>query len=365
MKKLMIDARWLDSGIGAYILNIVRGLRQSDGFEPRLLTLSKHVETLKPFGFGVAVDDSPIYSVEEQWKVMRAASECELLHVPHYNAPLLRRGCLLITIHDLLHIVDPVHRKRLASWIYAQPVMRLAARRADHIFTVSEYSKRQISELLSIDAEKITVTYSGVGPHIYPEDRAEAKKSITKDFGITEPFLLFVGNLKPNKNVGGLLEAFSVLVTRRRILHKLMIVGDDSQFRPLLEQSAHDLGIAARVVFARRISNEQVRRAYSAADLTVLPSFEEGFGLPVVESMACGTPVTCSSVASLPEVGGDAAEYFTPSNTDSIVAAMERVLLNSERWTEMHDRGFEQAARFTWLGCAVRHFPVYQKFLSN
>src|SRR5215469_6547805 len=130
LKRLMIDARWLDSGIGAYTMNIVRGLGQSEGFEPRLLTFSRHVETLKPFGFEVAVDNSPIYSVEEQWNVMRAAGRCDVLHVPHYNAPLLRRGCLLITIHDLLHIVDPEHRKRLASWIYAQPVLRLAAKRA-------------------------------------------------------------------------------------------------------------------------------------------------------------------------------------------------------------------------------------------
>jgi glycosyltransferase involved in cell wall biosynthesis len=97
----------------------------------------------------------------------------------------------------------------------------------------------------------------------------------------------------------------------------------------------------------------------------VLPSFEEGFGLPVVESMACGTPVACSSVASLPEVGGIAAEYFDPSSTDWLVAAMERVLLDSERWSEMQRLGFEQSARFTWSGCAMRHFPVYQKFLSN
>src|SRR3974390_2442772 len=123
MKRLMIDARWLDSGLGAYTLNIIRGLHEASGFETCLLTRSQHVTELERYGYEVAVADSPIYSAKEQWRILRAASSYDVLHVPHYNAPLLRRGPLLITIHDLLHIVDPVHRKRLASWVYAQPVL--------------------------------------------------------------------------------------------------------------------------------------------------------------------------------------------------------------------------------------------------
>jgi glycosyltransferase involved in cell wall biosynthesis len=272
---------------------------------------------------------------------------------------------LLITIHDLLHIVDPVHRKRLASWVYAQPVLRLAAKRADHIFTVSEYSKRRIAHLLSVDPNKITVTYSGVGPHIYAEDRAESKKNLAASVGLAEPFLLFVGNLKPNKNVAGLLQAFALLIGRRKLPHNLMIIGEDLHYRPILQETARKLGIGERVVFAGRVSDEQVRQAYSAAELTVLPSFEEGFGLPVVESMKCGTPVACSAVASLPEVAGDAAEYFTPEETGSIVAALERVLLDSARWKQLQERGYQQAEKFTWSACALRHFPVYHKYLSN
>jgi glycosyltransferase involved in cell wall biosynthesis len=365
MKRLMIDARWLDSGLGAYTLNIVRGLHEASGFQTCLLTRSQHVAELTGYGYDMAVADAPIYSAQEQWSVLRAASKFDVLHVPHYNVPLLRRGALLVTIHDLTHIVDPTHRKRLASWVYAQPVLRLAAKRADHIFTVSEYSKRRIAELLSIEPSKITVTFSGVGPHIHPEDRGESEKLLAASFGITEPFLLFVGNLKPNKNVAGLLQAFAVLVERRKLPHKLMIIGDDSHFRRLLQESTRELGIGERVVFAGRVSDEQLRRAYSAAVLTVLPSFEEGFGLPVVESMRCGTPVACSSVASLPEVGGDAAEYFSPHDVESIVAAFERVLLDPSRWRELQRRGFQQAERFTWSACAIRHFPVYHEYLSN
>ena len=365
MKHLMIDARWLDSGLGAYTMNIIRGLNGTSGFETSLLTRSQHVEDLKPYGYEVVVADVPIYSAQEQWQVMRAANRYEVLHVPHYNAPLLRQGCLLITIHDLLHIVDPTHRKRLASWVYAQPVLRIAAKRADHIFTVSEYSKQRIAELLSVDPAKITVTYGGVGPHIYPEDRSESKLRIATDFGLDQPFLLFVGNLKPNKNVDGLLRAFGRLVEGDRLPHKLLIIGEDAHFRPLLQRAAQELGIAQRVTFAGRVSDEQVRHAYSAAELTILPSFEEGFGLPVVESMACGTPVACSSAASLPEIGGEAAEYFDPFCSESMVAALQRVLLDSERRSEMQRLGFTQAARFTWSACAMRHFPVYQRFLSN
>jgi glycosyltransferase involved in cell wall biosynthesis len=365
VKKLMIDARWLDSGLGAYTLNVIRGLDKTQGFETCLLTLPKHAGALKEFGYEVVPAAAPIYSLREQGEVLWAARNCDVLHVPHYNAPLMRRGCMLVTIHDLTHIIDPTQRRRVASWVYAQPVLRLAAKRADHLFTVSEYTKSVIVDHLSVKPDKITVTYSGVGPHIYQEDRGASKAKIAVDFGCSDPFVLFVGNLKPNKNVSGLLRAFDQLIRRHRLPHRLLIIGDEGYWRAVLQRTANELKMESKVVFAGRVSDEQVRAAYSAAELTVLPSFEEGFGLPVVESMACGTPVACSAVASLPEVGGNAAEYFSPGDLESIVSAMEHVLLDQDHWNHLQRVGFEQAARFTWDGCAKRHFPTYREYLTT
>ena len=141
----------------------------------------------------------------------------------------------------------------------------------------------------------------------------------------------------------------------------MLIIGDDPHWR----RFGRSLGLAGKVIFAGRATDDQVRAAYSGADFTVVPSFQEGFGLPVIESMACGTPVACSNTASLPEVAGDAAEYFAPSDVESIAAAIENVVLSEERWRELQSLGLKQAAKFDWRDCAERHISVYRGFLAR
>ncbi len=243
-------------------------------------------------------------------------------------------------------------------------MLRLVARRADHIFTVSEYSKRQIVEYLGVPEGGITVVYNGIGSHIFPEPRDAARARTNKDFGFSGPYILFVGNLKPSKNADGLLKAFSVLKQRGKLPHSLLVIGDDAAGRQSLTAQVRELGLGSAVILVPHVSDDQIRGAYSGADLTVLPSFEEGFGLPVVESMACGTPVACSRSASLPEVAGSAAEYFDPNNVESMAASIETVLLSSDRWHRLQQLGMERARGFTREDFAHRHFVVYRQFLQ-
>ena len=297
-------------------------------------------------------------------QIPRAVGNSDVLHVPHYNAPLLRKGTLLVTIHDLNHILDRTYRRTIKSMFYAQPMLRLVARRADHIFTVSEYSRRQIVEHLGVGVECISVVYNGIGAHIFPEDRDVARANTNREFGFSGPYILFVGNLKANKNVQGLLQAFAVLQERAKVPHRLLIVGDDAAGRQSVMELIHKLKLEDKVVHVPHVGHERIRSAYSGADLTVLPSFEEGFGLPVVESMACGTPVACSRSASLPEIGGEAAEYFNPHDAESIAAAIETVLLSSDRWLELQKRGGERARWFTREEFGARHLAVYRRYLG-
>jgi glycosyltransferase involved in cell wall biosynthesis len=365
MSTLVLDARWLNTGLGTYTLNLIRGLRRYGDFGVRLLTLPKYQDCLRQYDYEITITDVPIYSVSEQFKIAWAAHGSNLLHVPHYNAPIARRGTLLVTIHDLTHILDATQRKTLKSWVYAQPMLRLAAIRADHIFTVSEYSKRQIMEHLGVDGGKVTVVYNAIGPHIFPEGREAARATTQQDFSFDGPYILFVGNLKPSKNVAGLLKAFSVVKTSGRIPHRLLVLGDDTAGRSATMKLAQQLRLEGAVTFVPRVSDDQLRFAYSGADLTVMPSFEEGFGLPILESMACGTPVACSHSASLPEVGGAAAEYFDPHDVESIAAAIETVLLSSDRWRDLQQLGFLRADRFTCADFAQRHLAVYRKFMDE
>ena len=363
MGRLIIDARWLYTGLAAYTGQLIRALHELAPFPVTLITLPEHRDKLAAYGYELVLSKARLYSLQEQIDIARAAREYDVLHVPHYNAPLLRRGTLLVSIHDLNHLLDPTMGQSLKTRIYARPMLRHVAKRADHIFTQSEYSKRTIVEHLGAGPERITVTYTGVPPYIFPAPRDEARETMNRRFGFEGNYLLFVGNLKPHKNLMGLLNAFSLLRQRQKLPHTLLIVGDDPYWRPVLQQKAAELGLTSSVKFAGRVTDEQVRFAYSAADLTIVPSIEEGFGLPVVESMACGTPVACSNRASLPEAGGRAAEYFNPFDTDSIAQAIERVLSSRERWQEMQGLGYQQAAKFNWRECAARHIPIYQKFL--
>lgn len=362
MSSLCIDARWLYSGIGTYTLNLVKELSQRNELVLNALTFSEHEATLRPFCNSVSIVNAPIYSVGEQFLVACAARRFPVLHVPHYNLPLLRKGVMLVTIHDLTHILDARFRNTLKSRAYARPMMRLAAKKAAHIFTDSEYSKRQILEHLEVSAEKVTVSYLGVGPQFFPEPREVARQLVQRQCGVTRPYILYVGNLKPHKNVDGLLQAFAQARSRTMRDFELLIIGYDASGGPALKGLAETLGIAVATRFAGRVSDEVLRSAYSAAKLTIVPSFEEGFGLPVIESMACGTTVACSRAASLPEVGGSAAEYFDPYDIESIAAVMERLLQSQQECERLRKLGFSNARRFTWSACAERHLSVYRQY---
>ncbi len=363
MSRLIIDARWLYTGIGAYTLNLIRGLHDCGALPVTLITLPEHRAKLAPFGYELVLSKARLYSLREQVDVARAARDFDVLHVPHYNAPVRRRKTLLVTIHDLTHLLDHTMARSLKSRVYARPMLQHVAQCADHIFTVSQYSKNKIVEHLGADAGRVTVTYNAVPAHIYAEPRDESRALTNQAFGFSGRYLLFVGNLKPHKNVAGLLNTFALLRQRGRIDRKLLIVGDDSQGRAVLAREVAELKLADSVVFADKAGDDEVRRAYSGADLTVLPSFEEGFGLPLIESMACGTPVACSNVASMPEVAGGAAEYFDPADIESMGSAIENVVRSNDRWRELQTRGLAQAAKFHWREFAQRHLNVYREFL--
>ncbi len=328
------------------------------------LTMPGQEAQLAPFCDDIKLVTASMYSIREQIEIPFAARNSDLLHVPHYNAPLCHRGTMLVSIHDLTHILDETFRRTMKSRIYAQPMLRLVARRADHIFTVSEYSRRQILEHLRVAESKVTVVPNGVSSNFFPESRNAAQLQTGRSFGFDGPYILYVGNLKPHKNVSGLIRAYALLRSRAQLDHKLLIVGNDAMGRPLLRKTASELGLNGSAVFVPGVPTDLLRSIYSGADLTVLPSFEEGFGLPIIESMACGTPVACSSTASMPEVAGPAAEYFDPHDRESIANAMERVLLSETRRQTLTELALERAPTFTWEACVRKHYEIYKNYLN-
>jgi glycosyltransferase involved in cell wall biosynthesis len=365
-KEIAIDARWLHSGLGTYIYNLIKKLPDhTDGWSIRGIIRARDADRIMPLCDRVRFVNAPLYSWREQVQIPVAALGADLLHVPHYNVPVLYRGPLVVTIHDLTHITEPAFRRTLGSWLYARPMLRLAARRAGHVITVSEFSKKQIVERLGIRAERVSVIYNGVGSEFRPMDHRGASAAAEPALQLGGPYVLYVGNLKPHKNLGTLVRALARLRSSERFKHILWVVGDDPRGRQIFLALCERLGLSGAVRHVPWVSEGVLPQLYAAADLLVLPSTSEGFGLPLLEAMSCGTPVVCSSAASLPEVGGDAVIYFDPYSVEEMAAAIKRVLDSPSLRAELRERGLKRAAKFTWEECARKHMDVYRRVLAQ
>jgi glycosyltransferase involved in cell wall biosynthesis len=360
-KEVAIDARWLHTGLGTYTYNLLAGLGPYiQGLKVRCIVRSRDVLQIAPLCNEVRVVNAPLYSLREQIQVPLAARGAHLLHVPHYNVPLFYRGKLIVTIHDLIHLGSHVNSGSARSWAYAWPMLKMASRKAGHIITVSEYSKMQIVERLGVAPERVTVIYNGVGTDFHPGDGVVAREEVSRFLGVNEPFLLFVGNLKPHKNLGCLLRAFANLCTSPSFDRQLVIVGQDLKWGKRLVEESRRLRLEGRVFFVPHASVELLHHLYTAADLFVMPSLIEGFGLPVLEAMASGTPVICARASALPEVGGEAVEYFDPSDAEDLAVTIERVLGSPDLQANLRRKGLERASRFTWQECAQKHCEIYR-----
>jgi glycosyltransferase involved in cell wall biosynthesis len=362
-KTVTIDARWLVGGIGTYTRNLLREFHQhSNGFEIRAIVRKRDFGTVRRFCPDLTVVDTPIYTVSEQLRIAHASRRCDLLHIPHYNAPLLHRGPLIVSIMDVIHLISPANRRNLSAFFYAWPMLNAVARKADHVVTVSSYSKNQIVDSLGIPGSKVTVIPCGVSEKF--TDHSRAPRDAVKLLGIPTPFLLYVGNLKPHKNVATLLRAFARLRKTRKLPHSLLIVGDDTRWKRSIVDECSRLGIRDCTVFLPHVSQLFLPSVYAAADVVVMPSTVEGFGLPVLEAMACGTPVIASNVASLPEVAGDAALYFDPSSVEDLALQIERILQSRELQNCLRRKGLQHAKQFTWQKSAQQHAELYNRLLG-
>ncbi len=261
---------------------------------------------------------------------------------PGFNPPLTLpfwpTAPFIFTLHDLIHVNYPAESS-LAKRFYYQRVVRPAAKKAFKVLTVSEYSKNEIVSWAGIPSDQVEVVYNGVGSAF---TQAGAKRQTS------HKYLLYVGNQKPHKNVGGLLHALAIL--RGDFDIRLAITGEATAETT---SQIEALGLQDQVEFLGKLSDEQLATAYRGAEATVLASAYEGFGLPVVESMACGTAVVCSNVTSLPEIAGDAAQLVN-IDAASIAAGIASLLNDQTLQTTLIARGLRRAANFTWEATATR-----------
>jgi len=387
MKRIGIDARFygpLGKGLGRYTQEIVDNIIKIDRFNHYVIFLNNaNFDEL-----AIAPEDrSRIikikvgvrwYTLAEQlvmpWLIWR--QHLDFMHFLHFNVPL---GCpvkFIVTIHDLILIKYPtVRASTLAPWFYwlkhllYRLVIWSAVHRARKIIAVSKFTKKDIVNTFHINHQKVVVTYEGVANLARGSDSLFVTKLNDKQtllgYNIDKPFLLYVGNAYPHKNLLTLIRVFKNLLPSQPDL-KLVLVGKADYFYQQLKASAQELGLwqgehqtTNAVVFPGYVPDQELEVLYQQAVAYVFPSLYEGFGLPPLEAAAKGCPVVSSNRSSLPEVLGKAALYFDPEDETALHSALQEIISNSALRHKLIALGQERVKKFDWWECARQTHEIY------
>lgn len=286
----------------------------------------------------------------------------DVLHLPYDSCVALKRGKLIVTIHDVKPLLFQTGRTRP----HAIERLLMPDRRTtiDHVVTISEASRRDIIRHLGFPDDRITVVYPGVDlDRFHPRNDAEHDAEQTSA-PKSRPYILCVGGADPTKNVETLIDAFGLLPQPLQTTYDLVLAGDFRRREDIRNRIAK-AGIGQHVLFSGIVSDERLIDLYQHATVFVFPSRYEGFGLPVLEAMACGCPVICSNASSLPEVAGEAALLRDPEDVEGFAEEMKRVLMDGGLRQRLRERGLSQAAKFPWSRTAHETIAVYRHVLTQ
>ncbi len=359
-----LDAR-MTEGIGTVIRNVAAGVAPR---LDRLLLLGDPNQlerwNLRAPNVEIVPFSARIYGWREQSEFPVARIQgCNLLHIPHFNVPVRRLPCpLVVTIHDtahLAHVLPMSGMYRMAAQLY----YRHAVARASHILTDSNFSRGELETRLGVARDRITVIPPGVDCAWF-KPRPQEVQPVLDRLGIHAPYLLMLGSVRPHKNIGMGLKAFAVLKKRESIPHTLVVVGKKEGFRIGTRLELPEEEVLRDVVFTGHLSDDEIVRLYSGADVFVFPSIYEGFGLPPLEAMACGTAVAASRAGAIPEVVGDAGAYFDATDADDIARTVLSLLNDPERRRHLAEAGRARAGTFTWGRAVEGHLAVYTAYAS-
>jgi glycosyltransferase involved in cell wall biosynthesis len=282
----------------------------------------------------------------------------ELLHV-QYTGPLFTNVPLVVSVHDVSYLELP----DFFTWYRRKQLKLTVSRTVKHaaaVLTPSEFSRRAILNHYNLDEHKVVVVPNAVSAQFRPMDRRAALKALKQKFGVRGPFVLTVGDLQPRKNHLGLLKAFEEAVRAHpQLPHQLVFVGKETWYSKDLHRAVERSGIGGRVHFTGFVEDSDLVSFYAGCELFVFPSFYEGFGLPILEAMACGRAVACSNTTAMPEVADAAGILFDPRSTEEMTRAISDVLLDAELRQRLERLGAQRASLFSWERAAERTLDVY------
>ena len=372
--RIGIDARMYGkkiSGLGTYTENLIKNILKIDQeneyflflLEPnfsQFQTSSNKVHKIKA--------NSKWYSYSEQTKFLNLLNKCklDLMHFPHFNAPIFYNRPRITTIHDLTPKFFPGHKQKL--WWHKKAyelTIKTSLKKSRKIIADSVSTKEAIIKYFNVPAEKIAVVYLGIEPDFKIIDNYAKIKELKDKYKITKPFIFFISAWRSHKNFEGLIKAFEILKKQSDFDFQLVLGGEEDPYYPNIRKTINNSEFKDDIITPGFIPSEGLPIFYNAAEIFVIPSFYEGFGLIGLEAMACGLPVISSNKTSLPEILGEAALYFDPYNIGEMAQTIKKVLTSPELKNQMRQKGLEQIKKYSWQDCAQKTLEIYNHILAQ
>jgi glycosyltransferase involved in cell wall biosynthesis len=370
--KIGIEGRTLQGeryGVARYLYNILRYLVEIEGDDEYIVYLSKPIT---PLDFSSENLDFRVlgHAPGLSWRHLRLPlamwrDRVDVHFSPSYFLPLIKVCPSLVVVHDLTFKVHP-------EWFKEDPRFRFdklfwrEVKRAERIVTVSEHSKKDIASILGVEPPRVVVIPGAADDHFHPVKEEERLADVRARYGLAPDFLFTAGAIHTRRNLERLIEAVSIASRASHKELELLILGTTAPFTPPvdIEGTARLCGMEERMIHVEYVNEEDLLLLYNACGLFVYPSIYEGFGLPVIEAMACGTPVACSNVTSLPEVAGEAALYFDPLSVEEMAGAIAKAVQDEKLRDELSRAGRERASTFSWKKAAERMHDVFREVLG-
>ena len=371
--RIGIDARMYgkaQSGIGNYIQQITKHIFQLDRENEYFLFMlepaysqfplpNNRVHKIKTSAYW--------YSYAEQTKFLGLINKyrLDLMHFPHFNAPIFYNRKRVTTIHDITPKFFPGHKQK--SWWRKKAyglTIKTSLRKSAKIIADSNATKQDLIKYFKVPADKIAVVYLGIESDFKKIENYAKIKELKDKYQITKPFIFFLSVWRNHKNFEGLIKTFEILKKQGDFEYQLVLGGQEDPHYPNIRQTVNRSEYKNDIITPGFITDQEVPLFYNAAKMFVIPSFYEGFGLIGLEAMACGLPVIASQTTSLPEILGDAALYFDPNNYEGMAEIISHVLTSAELQENLRQKGFLQIKKYSWSECAKKSLEIYKQILS-
>jgi len=375
---IIIDARLIlnnNTGIGSYLIHLIEALLEIDQKNHYVIFIDKKLRESHPVSLW---EQENLHKEKVAVPAVRPGQQLvipfklngknvDIYHYPHFDLPLLQNNDSVITIHDLKYIIAPgffpefsLIKKKYMNFFY-----RLAGRRARKIIVVSESTRNDLIKLFKIPGEKIAVIPLAASGEFRPAKNKESIDMKLTERGINNKYFLVIGERRPHKNLVRIIEAFSIFKERCKEKYNLVLVGKKYANYSEPEQKITALNLNNDVILAGYVSDDWLPIYYQGAEALIFTSLYEGFGIPIAEAMACGTPVITSNISSMPEVAGNAALYVDPYDSEAIAEKMELLVKNMVLSKELKQKGVKQAKKFNWHRTAEQTLSVYEEVYRN